>query len=281
MRSVGFIGRIAFLLFLFTSSIVQAESCGFAQTIYGPFQFRQVELVSRVHSVGLWRGGDVVLNPWIEISENAYLGVDKYGQVLNVLRLKDRTVAFLLSGERKIKDIFFYAPGALLAVDVDGDLLSYEQSIWQRSTLKSILTQGLVNYGTTVCAAGLGLFALSWLSDTPYLAPEIVASLGLSSAAALMIEAFRAAVKFEKQNESTDGFRSLNVRFPELRRTEFQRDGRGLIADYLLSGGGKQKSLLQLVGHVLLQQGKASFDVTCEHELLPRGIPPENYEPKF
>jgi hypothetical protein len=254
----------------------RAQDCGFAQTIHGPFQFRQVEMVSRVHSIGTWRGGDVVLNPWIEISENAYLGIDRQGRVLNVLKLKDRTVAFLLSGERKIKDLFFRAPGQLTAIDDRGELLQYRQTQWQKTTVRSIVARSAMNYAATMCTAGLGLFAYSWFAQTPFLSPEVVGSLGLSSIAAVMIEAFRASARFEKQNEDTDGFESLGVKVEGFRRSEFVRGETGRIEDYDL---GQGRSLARLSANAADEI--AQFDVTCEHELLPRGIPPEEYEPKF
>lgn len=263
---------------LMITTRAHAQGCGFAQTIHGPFTFKQVELVSRVHSVGLWRGGDITLKPWIEVSENAYLGLDKDGRALNVIRLKDRTIAFVLSGERKIKDLFFRAPGTLLAIDADGEVLRYEQRAWAQSSVREIVAKSFRNYGITMCSAGGLLWFYSWLAQVPLVSPEIVGSLGLSSVSALLIEAFRASVRFERQNESTDGFRALGVKVDKFHRSEFLRGPDGEIADYDL---GEGRSLQALLGTRTEQWDEANFDLTCEHELLPRGIPPEVYEPRL
>ncbi len=268
---------LSILLQLAVVFSAHAESCGFSQTIHGPMQFRQVEMISRVHSIGLWRGGDLVLNPWIRVGEKAYLGLDSAGHVLQVIELKDRTVAFLLSGDRKVKDLFFHPPGTLLAIDDQGQLLAYEQQVWKRSNSREILSRSLINYGVSMCTAGTGLWIYSMLANASFMSPEIVAAMGVSSVGSLMIEAFRASVKFEKQNEITDGFKPIGSEVKNFRRSQFVRDEKGEIVDFEL---GEGYSLRALIGPRVFNRW-GSFDWTCEHELLPRGIPPETYEPKL
>lgn len=279
MRPIAIsIGRLILPLFFFFQA--QAETCAYSQTIHGPFTFNQVELISRVHSIGLYRGGTIRLQPWIEVSENAFLGIDGEGRVLNVLKLKDRTVAFLLSGGRKMKDLFFRAPGTLLGVDDSGQLLQFLPAKWSDSSTNKIVRTSLRNYGVTMCSVGLGLLLYSWLGEVPLDSVEILASLGMASVGGLQIEIFRAMTKFEDQNESTDGFIPLGAEIPGFRRSDFVRSDRGVIEDYLLKSRDGDRLLGELT-EGLVRDSNDHFDVKCEHELLARGIPPEEYEPKF
>ncbi len=274
---------ISFVIYLivgFTSAKAET-ACGFAQTVHAPYPIAEVEMISRVDSVGLWRGGDVVLNPWIEISPSAYLGVDKQGRVLNVIKLKDRNVGFLLSGDRNIKDLFFHAPGHLLAIDAKGELLQYKQSDWEKHSIREIIANSGLNFATTMCASGLALISYHWLSGVSLDSLEVVMSLGLAGVASLMAEGFRGAISFEKQNEMTDGFTPVHVKLEGFRHSRFIYAADGTITDYMIKGRKGEQSLNTLAKSALLATTVTTFDKTCAHDLLARGNPPKNYEPQF
>ncbi len=276
---------LSFLIFTFQTPASHADSagpanslpaCGFAKVIHGPFTFRQVELVSRFHSIGLWRGGVATLNPWIEVSEKAFLGIDQFGRVLNVIQLEDRTVAFVLSGERKIRDIFYLAPGILLAIDTSGHLLRYSSSEWSKHNLKDFIVEAGRNLGISQCLAATGLAAFSRMADVSIVAPEVLVSFGLAAVAGVMIQGYRASAQFEAQNQITDGFEPLNMRLEGFHYAEMVRGPDGSIIDYVRGGQSLVKSL---EGAPL--GPPVDFDKKCEHDLLPRGIPPQNYEPSL
>lgn len=273
--------KVSLVAVFFFSLTAYGESCRFAQVVYGSLPFQEVEMISRNPSVGLYRGADVTLRPWIEISEKAFIGVDQRGQVLNVLQLKTRTVAFLLSGEQKFKEVFFLPPGDLLAIDQNGEIFQFNRPFWEQSPVQDIVFKALRNSGVAICSVGLALttYSLAW-GDSLF-APEILGSLGLGSISAIMIEAFRASTRFEYQNEKTNGFVSTGLKLKDFRRSDFVRDSNGQIVDYNLNVGGKELSLMNLIGWKIKRTDKADFDVLCEHELLPRGIPPREYEPSW
>lgn len=282
MNSTG--GRLILLLFSFLISLSMASAqatCGFAQTIEFPHRFSQVEAISRNHSIGLWRGGDVRLERYVQISQNAYLGIDKEGRLLNVIRLHDRVIGYLLSGERKIKDLFFHLPGQLLAIDQEDRLLQFSQKRWNKDSLRKIWTEAAFNYTTAQCVTGMAVIAYSWITGTPTDSLEIMAALGLSGIAGLGSEGLRVAAQFQDQNEVTDGFIPLNVRLEGFRNARYVFDNEGTITDYLLNTQKGETSLLRAAGQGLLDQPGPSFDVTCAHDLLARGVPPQNYEYNF
>jgi hypothetical protein len=274
---------LTFIAFPFSSSAAQTPtaqdslpSCGFAQVIHGTLPFPQVELVSRFHSVGLWRGGDITLKPWIEVSEKAYLGIDQFGRVLQVLKLDDRTVAYVLSGERQVREIFYLAPGALVAIDKAGQLLLYSAAKWSNHNLKHFAFQAIRNFGASQCLVAAGLAAYSWFAEVALDSPELIASFGLATVSGLMIQGFRASTKFEAENEITDGFEPLNLSLEGFHHADFVRGSDGSIVDYVRG----DQSLMSILGQANLGP-VVSFNKTCEHDLLPRGIPPGNYEPNL
>ncbi len=256
-----------------------AETCGYEQTIQGPFRFSEVELVSKAHAIGLYRGGEVTLNPWIEISDNAYLGIDPQGRLLNVLQVGPRTVAYVLSGDHKIKDVFYRKDGLLLAIDGGGRIFTFDWSLWEKPQTREIIYRALKRYGLTLCNVGALLMAYAWSTDSSLFAPESLASMGLAVSSGFFIEGFRAILEFEKQNEITDGLVPTKLSVDGYRLSDFVRDSKGVIVDYALSTASGVRPLSELIeGHSSFI-GAQNFDLKCEHFLLPTGINPGNYEP--
>lgn len=286
-----FLGRFVFsllvLLVVFKLNNAKAEApstCevipAYNQTVHNTLQFREVEMVARNHDIGLYRGGALALTSWIEVEPGAYLGVDREGRVLNVIQLPERTVAFLLSGKRKIKDVFLKPPSDLFAIDSDGELLRFNRPLWNKSVLPAILKRGVRNYVSSLCAVGAGVATLSWFGLSLW-RPEILLAVGIGSSGSFMLESFRVLVSFEQQNENTDGFDYLDRRVEGWKQSDYEWDEKGYIRDYILRGRDGSYSLSQLVDNFVTGQVTPEFNRKCEYDVLARGIPPEAYEPTF
>lgn len=288
-----FLGRFVFsllvLLFVLKLNNANAEApatcdvaanLAFNQTVHNALQFRDVEMIARNHDIGLYRGGAVALTSWIEVEPGAYLGVDRDGRVLNVIQLPERTIAFLLSGKRKIKDLFLKPPSDLFALDDDGELLRFNRPLWNKSVLPSIVKRGIRNYVGTMCAVGAGVATLSWFGLSLW-RPEILMAVGAGSSGAMMIETFRALVSFEAQNENTDGFDFIHRRVDGWKQSDYEWDQQGQINDYVLRGLNGSQKLSHLIGDFVTGQVTPDFNRKCEYDLLARGIPPEAYEPQL
>lgn len=257
-----------------------ASNLAFNQTVHNTLQFREVEMIARNHDIGLYRGGALALNSWIEVEPGAYLGVDRDGRVLNVIQLPERTIAFLLSGKRKIKDIFLKPPSDLFALDGDGELLRFNRPLWNQSVLPAIVKRGIKNYVGAMCAVGAGVATLSWFGLSLW-RPEILMAIGMGSSGSFMFETFRAMVSYEQQNENTDGFDFINRRVDGWKQSDYEWDEQGYVRDYVLRGPNENQKLSSLVGDFVTGQITPDFNHKCEYDVLARGIPPEVYEPQI
>lgn len=286
-----FLGRFVFslliLLFVLKLNNANAEApstCevvpAFYQTVHNTLQFREVEMIARNHDIGLYRGGSLALNSWIEVEPGAYLGVDRDGRVFNVVQLPERTIAFLLSGERKIKDIFLKPPSDLFALDDEGELLRFNRPLWNKSVLPAIVKRGIRNYLGAMCAVGAGVATLSWFGLSLW-SPELLMAVGIGSSGSLMIEAFRASVSYQGQNENTDGFDFIDRRVTGWKQSDYDWDDQGYVRDYVLRGHNGNQQLSKLVDNFVTGQITPDFNRKCEYDILARGIPPEAYVPQF
>ncbi|MGE3757150.1 MAG: hypothetical protein AB7H97_05305 [Pseudobdellovibrionaceae bacterium] len=288
-----FLGRFVFsllvLLFVLTLNNANAEApsvqnCevtpAFSQTVHNTLQFREVEMISRNHDIGLYRGGPLALTSWIEVEPGAYLGVDREGRVLNVVQLPDRTIAFLLSGRRKIKDLFLKPPSDLFALDSNNELLRFNRPHWNKSVLPAIVKRGIKNYVGAMCAVGAGVATMSWFGLSLW-RPEILMAIGMGSSGSFMLETFRAMVSFEHHNENTDGFDFINRRVDGWKQSEYEWDNQGYVKDYVLRGAKGNQQLSGLIDDFVTGNITPDFNRKCEYSVLARGIPPEEYEPQL
>ncbi len=240
--------------------------------------FPQVELVRRNHAIGLYEGQPLRLRPWNPVSARVAIGVDARGRLFHVLDLGDRTVGYLLSGDKEIRAAFLTRRGALVAVDREGRLYQYSEALWGRSGLRRILAGSLARFVAAAGAVAVALTAYHWLAYgflwPP--SPETLAAFAMGAVGLAMIEGFRAGVRYEAQNALTDGLRPLGASVPGYRR--FESDG----TDAALIGSEGGRSLRGLLEKSAFRPADASnFDVQEKHFRLPRGIDPKAWEPEI
>ena len=247
----------------------------FVRTLDGEISFPEVELVRRNHAVGLYEGQRLRLKPWIPVSARASLGVDARGRLFHVLDLGDRTVGYLLSGDKDVRAAFLTERGALVAVDRAGRLYQYSPALWAKSGLARLSAVSLLRYAAAAAVLAGGLAAYGWFAGALWPpAPEALAGLGLGLVGAAMLEGFRAGVRYEAQNALTDGLRPLSARVDGYRA--FEAEGRS--ARLLGERGGL--SLDRLLERSGFKPGETeNFDVQEKHARLPRGISPKVWEP--
>ena len=279
--------RIFFALILILSLKAFAkdpstESCGaYAQTVQNRLSFSQVEMISRNHSVGLHREASLHLNPWIEVGPKAYLGLDQVGRAVQIIELKDRTVAFLLSGERRLKDLFLRYPNQLVAIDFKGNLLRFQWDLWQDDQAKSLVKSALNFSVAGTCTAAFFSSLMTQLSGAPISSLENLLTIGVAGSAAILIQLYATLIKYGERNDMTDGFAPLGVALADYKTGEAIRNEDGLIVDVELRDRSNRISLTELLSGIQIVPALKGFEYTCEHELLPRGIPSRQYEPQL
>jgi hypothetical protein len=274
---------VVLLVFKFHAANADASrSCEivppFYQTIHSVLQVRNVEMIARNHDIGLYRGGTMALNSWIEVEHGAYLGIDREGRLLNVIQLPQRNIAFLLSGQRVIKDIFLKPPSNLFAIDKDGNLLRFNRRLWDKSDLSSIVRGAAQSGVDAMCAIGVAAATASWFGIS-LLKPEFLATVGLGSAALIMVEGYRGMHAYEDQNQIPDGFDDIGRRVEGWRQSDLEWSQEGFIHDYILHGRKGAYRLSTLIEGFVTADLVPDFNRKCEYDMLARGIPPENYEP--
>lgn len=247
----------------------------FARTLDGEISFPEVEMVRRNHAVGLYEGQRLRLRPWIPVSARASLGVDARGRLLHVLDLGDRTVGYLLSGDKDVRAAFLTERGALVAVDRSGRLYQYSPSLWSKSGLPKLVAASLLRYAAAAGLLAAGLAGYQWFAAALWPpAPEALAALGLGLVGLAMLEGFRAGVRYEAQNALTDGLRPLSARVAGYKGFEAEGRQTRLIGE---RGGQPLERLLERSGFKPAET--EDFDVQEKHARLPRGLNPKAWEP--
>lgn len=264
----------------------------FNQTLHGYISFSEVEMVARNHAIGLYRGGKVRLQPWVAVSDQVSIGVDQEGRLLQIVTLLDeydesgklkrqgRTLGFVLGPSQKIDDLFFAAPGLLIAIGRSGEVFSFSWDLWRKSKLPGILKRAGLITGATVCGVGaITYVSACYLGLSPLSHPMLIQFFGLVTTT-VGIQSFFVGARYESENETPNGLIADLGRVDNYKSSSFVRGRDGRIVDYILYSDKGRSSLRELIGSSFdLVNRNQSFQKTCEHDLLPRGIPPKRYEP--
>lgn len=274
--------RVLLFLILSLPTLVFAESQGFKRTLYRPKKIENAEWILRNPSVGLYNGTDFNLKTWIRVDEHATLGIDEAGRAVQVIQTPTRTIAFLLSGDRKIKDIFLFAPSLLFAIDTQGEILQFQWPRWKEDRWPETRDR-IALQGAFVAAGIYGAAAfLAHIYHVPLLGMEVVMAELSGLTGVGFLSAYRGILAYERMNQATDGFQPLGKRIANYQgsRPVWQNNE---VIDYKLLGGSDDGSLLKLIEARIAAENdpEQHFNYKCEHDLLPRGIPPGEYEPQL
>jgi hypothetical protein len=274
--------RFLFVLVLALPTLVFAEDQGFRRTVQRAKIIENAEWISRNPAIGLYRGERIEFKRWIQVDSTAYLGIDEEGRAIQIVHTPTRTLAFLLSGERKIKDLFLWSPSLLLAIDAKGEILRFRWPTWKADTWSQkrdrlALEAGLIALGLN-SAAGI----LAHLYHVPLLGMEVMLAEASGLVGIGFLQAYRGALAYERMNDSTDGFVSVGQKVAGFESSQpVWKDGE--IVDYRLSAHGTNESLFKLIERQMPFENdpQQHFGYKCEHDLLPQGIPPGEYEPQL
>ena len=251
----------------------------FAQTLHGYLTFYNVERILRVPSVGLYEGGPVRLQPWVEVGEKAFLGIDQNGRLLQVIKTEKAPVAFVLSGDHKMRDLFFDRVNQrLYAIDINGQLYLFDWTMWQGDRTEYNRRLKRIPAIVVPMAVIANIFTSNTLGIPFYSEPALLSG-SLVAVTATGLQAIALTHYFERWNNATDGLKPLNSLIIDYRGSEFVRDESGAIVDYRLLGRESSISLMSRIPPIEPSDSVGDFDYKCEHELLPRGIAPSRYEP--
>lgn len=260
---------VVLLAFHVKAEVAPPVSCDYAQTVQSPFTFPQVEFINRKPAFGLRRTGALTLDPRVDIGENAWIGIDQDKRLLNVVKVGGRTLAFLLSGDRQIKDFFFRPPTTLVALDTDGKLLQFNWNEGATKWTRRLMVRAQ-KLGGSVCVVGAAVatYAL-WFRVAPT-EIDVWLSAVFGTVGVTMAHAFAELNVFDVNNERTDGLRDLGVVVSEFRRSEFERGTYGHIEDYTLTTRDGSHSLNAILGD-RLRVSTRGFGTDCAYALIPDG----------
>jgi hypothetical protein len=284
------------LLFLFlifvtsTTALANEKNCpidlDFYQTIEGKRSFGETEFLSQNHNIGLYRGGPVQLKPWISISDQATIGVDANGNIVQLLEFIDqhgqkRQVAAFLSSGIQMKSVFLTSQGQLFAIDSRGELYFFDPTIWRSKKTAESFARVRRSWTISTCALNAvavlatALHAAVTADFQPaYMIASTMGTIGLT-----MTHLTLAARKFELANDNTNGFVAtgvtLNSRVKNI--SYLWSEDRSKIHDFELVLESREKTLLsegikQIAPDLTTQIATHDFDLKCEHLLLARGV---------
>ncbi len=259
-----------------------STSCTYFQNVEGQMNFQDVEMIARDHRIGSHRAEDVILSPWIAISDQAYLGLDQTGRILQILKLKDRVVAYPLSSDVKMKSLFLNHDGVLLAIDDRGELYQFKWSTWSDKKLHQVIHGAAINLGLSMCSAGavvLVFSSIEKLVGVPIATGPLLMASGMGVISMTLLNALVTAMYYGDQNQRPNGFEKIGAQVPGFKKSSVQIGCHGLFEDHELRTAHETFSLNQILSEAAAYDSRAreNFDVTEEHDSLPRGIPEKNF----
>lgn len=256
------------LFLVLIGSLAYGDGGCVRQTVENQLTFRNVQIVRQNESFGLHVEENVTLKSWIPISDDSYLGVDKKGRVLNVLKLSDRVIAKLLSGYHVMRQVYISENDALIAIDEAGMVFQYDPEL--RAKKFPVFRHWAKLTGISTCLVSGALLGLHW---SPELSWQVLIPIAQSAFSAGMVSAFISLTKFEKFNDHPNGFISTGITVSK-RNVEISDSGR---FEYNFETDKGPMNLEELVKTIDAKMGN-KFEVSCEDELIPRGIPESKYK---
>lgn len=274
--------RVLFFLILVLPTLVFAEDQGFKRTLQRPKIIENAEWISRNPAIGLYRGERLELKRWIQVDQNAYLGIDGDGRAIQIVQTPTRTLAFLLSGERKVIDLFLRAPSLLVAVDAKGGLLRFSWPRWKEDTWSEKRDRLAIEAGLLALGLNSAAGILAHVYHVPLFGMEVLLAEASGLVGIGFLQAYRGALTYERMNDSTDGFVQIGQKIAKFKSSQPVWEN-GEIIDYRLLGEGVDESLIKLIESQMAVENdpEQHFGYKCEHDLLPQGIPPGEYEPQL
>lgn len=190
-----------------------------------PLIFSQVEVFRRNNDIGLQQQGELKLVQWSELtfeygphSDRDFevaniIGLTEEGQLFQLIKFKDRTIARLLSGNLFIEDFQLSNKGRLLAWSQEAESLVYKPELWNKSPRKKVLQTWLKYWGVTTIAVVAGkLMFLPDLNFTMdlwnYTLPLPMFEFFISSVVGLS-SGFAMLSRYEHHNTYPNGFVAL------------------------------------------------------------------------
>lgn len=250
----------------------------FERTLVNPISYT-VDIVPRNTNVGEDESARLHFEKWISMSDEAVLGLTEAGQVYGVVSLDKlnqetgqkvrKNYAYLLSGERKISEIFLDTNDTLWAVDQRGEVLVFDRSEWLKTPMKKTarrIGKGLVNdlaYLTTLYLVGKYMLLAEFMPDWDLgVMPTLIIG-GMAGTALGISQFLRAANTYEVMNRNTDAFVSTHL--------------------FMNLGPDVANEFSDLVQNLQLKEGQQKnrelFDRTCELRLLPLPVDHSTWKP--
>jgi hypothetical protein len=259
---------------------IEEPVCAYLENHSGRWRnFSTAELIAQNYGFGQIIDLQMDLSPYIQISRDAVLGLDHQGHVYQVLNVDGRRIAYMLSGNRKIRDLFLDSKGRLLALDQRGKVLVFSWNKWMfPMPVRNMLTQRILLWAATFCATGAAsavVLALNNPQDLPSFALGLV--VGMSAVVPALTTAHNFALDYEYRNENPDGFVETGERLIGYDHAE--ADGRcgDLIRDYALITKKGEVSLARMAQAIPYQRGQRGFDVEEIHRQVPVAFRSEFY----
>lgn len=273
---------LAFVFATFLSLSASAEAplpaCDFYQTVYSPTLFNEVQPLAANQAVTPDEWPEATrLNPRVEISANAYVGVTKAGVLVNVVRQKNRFYMFRLSGSYKIVDFFIASPGLLIAIADDGEVLQFDWALWREPVGRRVVRHRAGQAAGAACVLGALAFPYAAITDAGLietLATWVYATLGVFTA-----QGVAGSHDYEVANRNPNGFRPIGVRLSGYRRSEYlYGHNSGAIVDYELISSEGRRRLSHLLFATPPPREIRSFNVPCEGTLRPASVDAKKFD---
>lgn len=244
----------------------------YSQTVYNRLQFSEVEMISRNHNIGTYRGGPLVLKAWVSVEDGVYVGVDEQGRLLQVLQLSDRTVAFLLSGDLFIQDFVFQNPSRLVGIGSTGQVYLFDWTLWSKSLFPKVLRRAIGVASGTVCVSWLACLLSSSVWGLPPDSWPVLMQMGALTVTVFTVQGMLLANHFQVDNDSPSGLVPTGEPISGYKSLDYIYGRQGQILDVEL----KRRAAPSIRLSQVLQDSsfpEQNFFKTCEHELLARGVP--------
>lgn len=200
---------------------------------------------------------------WVWLSEKARIGLTSDGEVFGFVSHHEKNLAYLLSGRRKIQEIFLSSDERLWAIDRQGNVLEFSDQKWLARPLRTVLknvASGLAD--ELAIFAGLYILGKEQLGNNWDLAtlPTLILG-GMAATSLAFMQVWKAAVMYGDLNRFPDAFQPTGKHF-DLNGGEVARRFQDFIRD-----------LAPLAKNLKL------YDRTCELELLPDSVDHTTWKP--
>lgn len=207
-------------LFLFSTNALAQSECreifsifNFEETQIRPVDFKDVDIYRRNNNNGVQQylpnlrfQAYTDITPYSKDLANT-VGLTSEGKIYHAVRVKDRSVARLLSGDARYQHFWLSSSGTLIGVRQDGRVMMYSPKRWWRSPVPGLVGHAV---GAWLGSWGALVFAMDRLVphameysflDTGMQLMTVFTGFGLA-----MSHAFYNLQRYSTLNTATDGF---------------------------------------------------------------------------